>query len=266
MAEQKQVVLYEKKKLVDEVFAEAEERLSQLKQAAEKTINTVKLEMPEGITQLDLGAVQSQIRVTAPEPGINVVPGTSAGVSSGISASVTSGTVDGITTASDYLGSHDYYARVYEPQIMVKDDDVEIPGVNPLLDESKNFADRYKEAMDKKAYLIATGEHFHNKFDDVLTAVMENSNPYLIGPSGCGKTYMVSQIAKILGMEFIDIGYINEEYDILGFQTANGGYSRPNFYRCYKYGKILCSLPVQLSRLIPLLTYSRDWFYNGRTL
>ena len=238
VAEQKQVVLYEKKKLVDEVFAEAEERLSQLKQAAEKTINTVKLEMPEGITQLDLGAVQSQIRVTAPAPGVNVVPGASAGVSSGISASVTSGTVDGITTASDYLGSHDDYAKVYEPQIMVKDDDVDIPGVNPLLDESKNFADRYKEAMDKKAYLIATGEHFHNKFDDVLTAVMENSNPYLIGPSGCGKTYMVSQIAKILGMEFIDIGYINEEYDILGFQTANGGYSRPNFYRCYKYGKI----------------------------
>ena len=42
--EQKQVVLYEKKKLVDETFAEAEERLSQLKQAAEKVINTVKLE------------------------------------------------------------------------------------------------------------------------------------------------------------------------------------------------------------------------------
>ena len=75
-------------------------------------------------------------------------------------------------------------------------------------------------------------------FDDVLIAVMENSNPYLIGPSGCGKTFMVSQIARILGMDFIDIGYINEEYDILGFQTANGGYSRPNFYRCYKYGKI----------------------------
>ena len=70
--------------MVDEVFAEAEERLSQLKQAAEKTINTVKLEMPEGITQLDLGAVQSQIRVTAPAPGVNVVPGASAGVSSGI--------------------------------------------------------------------------------------------------------------------------------------------------------------------------------------
>ena len=56
--------------------------------------------------------------------------------------------------------------------------------------------------------------------------------------SMCGKTFMVHQIQEILGLESIDIGYINEEYDILGFQTANGGYSRPNFYRCYKYGKI----------------------------
>jgi hypothetical protein len=39
-------------------------------------------------------------------------------------------------------------------------------------------------------------------------------------------------------MDFTDIGYINEEYDILGFQTATGAYSATNFYRCYKYGKI----------------------------
>ena len=226
VAEQKQVVLFEKKKLLDDVFAEAEERLSQLKQAAEKTINTVKLEMPEGITQLELGAQnQTQIRVTAPAPGAQVVTAPSSG------AQV-------VVDSSGQPARYDEFAKVYEPQIVVRDEDVEIPGINPLLDESRTFADRYKEAMDKKAYMIAEGEHFHNMFDDVLTAVMENSNPYLIGPSGCGKTYMVSQIAKILGMDFIDIGYINEEYDILGFQTADGGYSRPNFYRCYKYGKI----------------------------
>ena len=232
IAEQKQVVLYDKKKLIDEVYEEAEERLIALKQAAEKTINTVKLEMPEGITQVQLEAVQksAQIKVTAPVSGAKIVKAAPAGV-------VTK-SADGISSAADYLNSYDEYAQVYEPQIMVQDDDVEIPGVNPLLDESRPFADRYKEAMDKKAYLVAAGEHFHKMFDDVLIAVMENSNPYLIGPSGCGKTFMVSQISKILDMNYIDIGYINEEYDILGFQTADGGYSRPNFYRCYKYGKI----------------------------
>lgn len=239
LAEQKQAVLYEKRKLVDETFAEAEERLSQLKQAAEKVINTVKLEMPEGITQVQIEAAQkaAEIRVAAPVSGARIAAGRPVGAAGG-PAGASPASVDGISTAADYMGSYDEYAHVYESQPMAVDNDIEIPEINPLLDESKSFTERYNKAMDKKAYMIAMGEHFHNMFDDVLVAVMENSNPYLIGPSGCGKTYMVSQIAKILGMEFIDIGYINEEYDILGFQTANGGYSRPNFYRCYKYGKI----------------------------
>ncbi len=232
VSEQKQVVLYEKKKLVEETFAEAEERLSALKKAAEKTINTVKLEMPEGITQLELGTVENAAK-------ISVTSSTSKHqTEAGESRKITAEYSNTIPDASAYLNQHDEYAKIYEPQINVKDEDVEIPDVNPLLDETKKFSDRYQAAMDKKSYMIAMGEHFHKMFDDVLIAVMENANPYLIGPSGCGKTYMVSQIAKILDMDFIDIGYINEEYDILGFQTADGGYSRPNFYRCYKYGKI----------------------------
>ena len=113
-----------------------------------------------------------------------------------------------------------------------------IPPVNPLLDTSIPFETRYKMVMDEKQRRIAKGEHFHSMFDDVVTVLMEDANPYMIGPSGCGKTFMVKQIASILNLDFIDIGYINEEYDILGFQTATGAYSTPNFYRCYKYGKI----------------------------
>lgn len=113
-----------------------------------------------------------------------------------------------------------------------------IPTVNPLLDPSIPFMKRFEMVKAEKARRMKLGEHFHEMFDDVITVLMENANPYLIGPSGCGKTFMINQIASILNLDFIDIGYINEEYDILGFQTANGGYSTPNFYRCYKYGKI----------------------------
>lgn len=113
-----------------------------------------------------------------------------------------------------------------------------IPEVNPLLDTSIPFEKRFKLVMEEKQRRIAKGEHFHSMFDDVVTVLMEDANPYMIGPSGCGKTFMVKQIASILNLDFIDIGYINEEYDILGFQTATGAYSTPNFYRCYKYGKI----------------------------
>ena len=121
---------------------------------------------------------------------------------------------------------------------METDMSVAIPGINPLLDPNIPFKERWKVVMQEKKRLEGEGEHYHEAFDDVLMAIMEDANPYLIGPSGCGKTFMIKQIAKLLKMEFIDIGYINEEYDILGFQTATGAYSTPNFYRCYKYGII----------------------------
>lgn len=128
------------------------------------------------------------------------------------------------------------------PQIMVGNDADDAPvDLTPveMLDPGIPFGERFSKAMQIKNNLIMEhGESFHEKFDDVLIAVLENANPYLIGPSGCGKTYLVRQIGQVLGLSLTDIGYINEEYDILGFQTASGSYSKPNFYRCYKYGGI----------------------------
>ncbi|MCI7767226.1 MAG: AAA family ATPase [Oscillospiraceae bacterium] len=112
--------------------------------------------------------------------------------------------------------------------------------VNYFFNESIPFNERIGELFRKKEKDIAeNGALYHDRFNDVITAVIENSNPYLIGPSGCGKTFLVEQIAALLGVEFIDIGYINEEYDIIGFQTASGGYNYPAFYRAYKYGGIV---------------------------
>ncbi|MBO7514582.1 MAG: AAA family ATPase [Lachnospiraceae bacterium] len=116
--------------------------------------------------------------------------------------------------------------------------DTSIPPINPLLDPAVPFKKRLAYVMAEKKKRMKKGEHYHKVFDDVLVALMEDANPYLIGPSGCGKTYMIKQLTELLNMEFIDIGYINEEYDILGYQTATGGYSAPNFYMCYKYGKV----------------------------
>ena len=114
----------------------------------------------------------------------------------------------------------------------------EVSGINPFLDTDIPFKERFERVQIEKRKRIAEGEHFHKMFDDVITLLMEDANPYMIGPSGCGKTFMVKQIASLLGLNFTDIGYINEEYDILGFQTATGSYSATNFYRCYKYGSI----------------------------
>ncbi len=114
-----------------------------------------------------------------------------------------------------------------------------IPAVNPLLDTNIPFKDRFALVMKEKERRMKQGELFHRMFDDVITAVMENVNPYLIGPSGCGKTFMVKQIGGLLDLDCTDIGYINEEFDILGYVTAAGNYCESNFYRLYKYGGIV---------------------------
>ncbi|MBQ5418421.1 MAG: AAA family ATPase, partial [Oscillospiraceae bacterium] len=112
--------------------------------------------------------------------------------------------------------------------------------VCPFFDEKIPFEKRMQVLIKKKnENAKKNGVLYHTQFDTVLTAVIEDANPYLIGPSGCGKTYLIGQIAELLGIECLDIGYINEEYDIIGFQTASGGYSYPPFYRAYKYGGIV---------------------------
>lgn len=124
-----------------------------------------------------------------------------------------------------------------EQHVELTDEEPILP-VNPLLDSNVPFEKRFSCIMKEKERREALGELFHDKFNDVLIAVMEDANPYLIGPSGCGKTYMVRQIASLLNMDYTDIGYINEEYDILGFVNAAGRYTESNFYRCYKYGHL----------------------------
>lgn len=256
---QRKVVLYEKQQLLDSVFRDAEDRMKDMQKMAQTTVSGANMELmkisqesglvmnkvhnlmrddkqlqemmknlsknSELIGKLDKLMLLNEQEIAQMQKNVEAAADRQAAEPEvrGNAAQAKS------TKSSRKLAAEGEESHGRE----------EIPeGVNPLLDESVPFKTRWKFVMNKKTEMAAAGEHFHEKFDDVVTAVMENANPYLIGPSGCGKTYLVGQVAKVLGLEFIDIGYINEEYDILGFQTADGGYSTPNFYRCYKYGKI----------------------------
>lgn len=252
---QKNVILFEREELVKGVFAEAQQKLDELRQMSQVIVHSANLELSR-INQ-ESGSVMSKFDTYIKEDdqvkklladadnnkalmekidklmllndqNITMIASQASGAKPIVQmpqsqADTVSVNISGVSNIATPLeqGEDDY-----------------ISSVNVYLDESIHFKERYKTIMEEKHKRMDQGEHFHAMFDDVLTALLENANPYLIGPTGCGKTYLVGQIASLLEMDFIDIGYINEEYDILGFQTANGGYSRPNFYRCYKYGKI----------------------------
>lgn len=113
--------------------------------------------------------------------------------------------------------------------------------INYYFDRKIPFKDRFNELMKlKEEDIKKTGAIYHEKFDDLVTMVLNNNTPYMYGPSGCGKTYMIeNQLAKLLGIDVVTNGYIMYETDILGFNNANGVYVPSNFYRCYKYGDMI---------------------------
>lgn len=258
---QKQRIVYEKDKLVEQVVTESEGKLNEFKENVRSVISMAKFEVSKINNEVNI-TMQRLKDCMADDEKVNAILKDSVAhdelikkiekltilndsnmellnyrLEQEIEKMPASAKVNSAKKTVKKIEPQEEYYPENETERQITDYE-DIPDVNPLLDENVPFSKRFEMAMDNKKRLEDQGEHFHEKFNDVLTAVMENANPYLIGPTGCGKTYMVHQLCRILNMSFIDIGYINEEYDILGFQTANGGYSRPNFYRCYKYGKI----------------------------
>lgn len=253
--EQRNSLVFEKNKMLNEILQEAEKRLADLKKASLEVANSTAEELLR--FQQDSTQIVSKLDNYIANEGQLKKLLDNAEVSDELmkkveairkldskKMDVVKKSVEVVTMAESAGDASNHNAETNGGTTIVaatiapeQSNDIRRPD-NYYLDEKIDFKARWNKVLMRKKEMAAEGEYFHKAFDDILTAVMENANPYLIGPSGCGKTYMISQIAKLLEMEFIDIGYINEEYDILGFQTANGGYSRPNFYRCYKYGMI----------------------------
>jgi len=80
---------------------------------------------------------------------------------------------------------------------------------------------------------------YHAKFD-TIGKILLLKNParpvLLVGPSGAGKTHTVEQMAKVLGLKLYSMGYVNEEYKLVGFKDANSNYDITPFYIAFKYG------------------------------
>lgn len=80
----------------------------------------------------------------------------------------------------------------------------------------------------------------HQKFNEVLTDIKCGNSPMLIGPAGSGKSTLLEQVACELQLPYYAMS-VNEqtsEYNIIGYNNANGQYVGTSFRDAFEFGGI----------------------------
>lgn len=78
----------------------------------------------------------------------------------------------------------------------------------------------------------------HNQFENLLTIVGTGQAVLLVGPAGTGKSHAAEVVADALSLSFhmISVGSQTSKSDLIGYQTATGGYVRTQFREAYENG------------------------------
>ena len=83
-------------------------------------------------------------------------------------------------------------------------------------------------------------KHKHQKFYEVLTDIKCGNSPMLIGPAGSGKSTLLEQVACEMQLPYYAMS-VNEhtsEYNIIGYNNANGQYVGTAFRDAFEFGGI----------------------------
>lgn len=81
-------------------------------------------------------------------------------------------------------------------------------------------------------------EHFHEKFEEILSLVNMDEPVMLIGPAGSGKNYSIAQVSKALNKHMYYTNNASNEFKLTGFIDAGGNYSDTEFYKAFKNGGV----------------------------
>jgi MoxR-like ATPase len=96
------------------------------------------------------------------------------------------------------------------------------------------------ELVDRRTFSSKTMTGVHRVFPDVLQALQDGENVWMVGPAGGGKTTIAKQCAEALGVAYGGIGLsvTRPVSDILGYRDAPGRYQDTEFRRVYEHGGV----------------------------
>ena len=108
---------------------------------------------------------------------------------------------------------------------------------------AKGRIEQIRDANIRKSLGLKTDVDFttqHVSFETTYRVVAAGCSPFLVGPAGSGKSTILAQIAKAMDLEFypMSVNSLTSDYNIIGYNDANGKYVSTSFRKAYEEGGI----------------------------
>ncbi len=108
---------------------------------------------------------------------------------------------------------------------------------------SKRNLGQIQAAQVRKSLALPTNINFANQhvsFETAYRVVAAGCAPFLVGPAGSGKSTILSQIADAMELPFypMSVNSLTSDYNIIGYNDANGKYVPTIFRQAYEHGGV----------------------------
>jgi len=83
-------------------------------------------------------------------------------------------------------------------------------------------------------------DSMHASFETTYRVIAAGCSPFLVGPAGSGKSTILAQIASAMELPFypMSVNSLTSDYNIIGYNDANGKYVPTIFRQAYEHGGI----------------------------
>ena len=132
----------------------------------------------------------------------------------------------------EYLNDWQNKKRFIEGQLSTLEDEVNL---------SRYRLGQIQDAQVRKSLNLPDNIDFgnqHASFETTYRVVAAGCSPFLVGPAGSGKSTILSQIAKSMNLPFypMSVNSLTSDYNIIGYNDANGKYVSSIFRQAYEHG------------------------------
>ena len=119
----------------------------------------------------------------------------------------------------------------------------EIQQLGEQVGQSRQRLGQVQDAQVRKSLGLNTDVDFtaqHATFETTYRAIVAGCSPFLVGPAGSGKSTILQQIADAMDLPFypMSVNSLTSDYNIIGYNDANGRYVPTIFRQAYENGGI----------------------------